>query len=306
MPACVKATTAQEGAKFAAGFKPPNLNKVLALYRVYQTWIERYRGALTGISIAQGILHESGGNPLSTSSPSLKESGLWSIVAGVMQNLNIDPFDPEANIWAGAWLRNDRLRQIVEDPEFSWLRDADPYDWTVITGKMPGSLGFPGWKVMMRKIFPSPPPKGSGQRVHPYQYIRTWVLSRPGQVPKLGEMGPGIVACRMLRDIDTPQLASLGALYAPGQYMLVPRPAHLPLYNETKFRKVWGTPKLLRPALFPEYLRTPGLPEGRPQVTSFAAVLAALVLGTTVGYVGYIGYRERDTWLRWLRRGHRG
>lgn len=261
--------------------------RIHEVYRTYKGWIDRYCGGITPISLASGMSWESRGNPYKfRAGESIKEIGLTSLTEGVARNLDVDPFDPEANIWAGAYLKNDRIRRIVEDEQFAWLVEADPYDWTKLTGKLPGSLGFGGWKAIMLLVFPSPPPPGSVRRIYPYDYMRAEILAHPGAVPKLGNMWPTLVACRIFRHSGVDFLEDVGQLHRPGAYRLIPRPRSLPRWNAEKFREVVRTPPSKRPSRFPEYDRYPGAGNGKGRTV--AVVVAASVV---LGLGGYAAWR---------------
>jgi len=212
--------------------------KIRALYEKYKVFIDKYRGALPPLSVAQGLMHESVGDPEHTSDPIIGESGLWSILPGQALGNDFDPFDPEANIWAGGRLRNERIKEILD--KWPWLKDSDPRDYTTITQKMPGSLGLGGFKTMMRVIFPSEPT--GERRKYPYRYMQSWVANSAnwGKIPTLGRQKPPLVAGRIYRDIAGEWLESIGQLAVPGQYALIPRPSHLPKFNPERWAKLWG------------------------------------------------------------------
>lgn len=264
--------------------------RILDIYETYRGWIDRYRGGVSPLGAASGMSWESRGDPLKfTPGKAIKEIGLWSITEGVAKNLDIDPFDPEANIWAGAHLRNDRVRQIMQDTRFNWLRDADAYDWTKLVWKLPGSLGLGGWRILMLKAFPTPPPVGRDQRRYPYDALRDWMLDHPGQVPKLGGMWPTLVACRVFRHHGVDFLRDVGQLSLPGYYKVIPRPSRLPRWNEAKFDAVVATPANQRLARFPEYNRFPA----PVRETRAGAIVAGVIGGATaLGLGGYALWRH--------------
>jgi hypothetical protein len=263
MPACYKADNVIEGIEFGEGFNRAGLSskeqvQISGILDRYGRWINQYGGGIPAPSIAQGIAHESNGNPVSTSDKTIRESGLWSVTKGVAEELDIDPFDPEANIWAGARLRNDRVRRMMENDGYGWLSQATAYDWTKLAYKLPGSLGYGGWKILMKKVFPSEPQPGSSKAQQPYQYMLNWIYEHPGKVPGVGRIPPGSVACRAVRHAGVDYLSRRGALSRPGHYRVLTRPAHFPRYSAKKFNAVWATAKSKRPAKFPEYMRESG------------------------------------------------
>lgn len=269
MPLCINAKTVEEGIRIASEFEwgEKAIDSVLDVYKKYGGWIERYRGSVPAIYVAFGIRHESHGNPLHTSDPVIKESGLWSLLPGFCEKHNIDPFDPEANIWGACYLRNSRIKMIMDDPAYNWLADADPYDWTQLAILLHGGIGFGGWKAVMDLVFPTPPPLGSYERTYPYEYMRQWMEANASSVPKLGRMRPGIVVCRVMREANIEFLASLGQVAVPGQYTVIPRPGHLPPWRPALFNAIWGTSKDARKTLYPQYLRTSkvaSIPEMEP------------------------------------------
>lgn len=213
-------------------------DKIKDLYAKYKTFIDKYRGALPPLSVAQGLMHESVGDPEHTSDPLIGESGLWSILPGQAMGSNFDPFDPESNIWAGGRLRNERVKEILS--KWPWLAQSDPRDYTTITQKMPGSLGQGGFKQIMKLIFPKPP---TGDRLkYPYKYMQAWVTNSANwpRIPTLGRQKPPLVAGRIYRDIAGEWLEEVGQLAVPGEYKLIPRPEHLPPFNPTRWAQIWG------------------------------------------------------------------
>lgn len=275
MPACIHAKDAKQGIRYGEGYNSRGIGerghaKIVEVVERYRPWVETYRGGNPELSVGSGIMHESRGDPTSTSDPHIGESGLMSVTTGLSRKWDVDPFDPEANIWAGNRLKNERVRRILDDPEFSWLADAEPFDWTKLAWKLPGSLGFGGWKVIMRRVFPRPP-TGEARR-KPYEHMVDAVRRAPGKVPTIGRMNPGIVACRIVRQSGTMYLEEHGSLVTPDQVEVIARPDHLPRFDEAKYARVWGTPKRRRHDRFPEYLRVPE----KPLTTGTSAVSDAV------------------------------
>lgn len=256
---CTDATTVDEALDIAASFEAKDwwVARVEKVYATFGPWIDEYCGAIAPMSAAAGIAHESVGDPLGTGDPDLGEAGLWSITTGVAENLDIDPLDPEAAIWAGAYLRNLRVRDILANPFYAWLKDAAPFDWTKICWKLPGSLGLGGWKQLVGMIFGKGPQVGSERRRHPYAWMRTWIKKHHAQIEQMGKMSGPVIICRAFRDHDVRWLESVDQLNVPGDWELIPRPAHLPLWDPKKFKKVLKTPAHLREERYPEYFKTP-------------------------------------------------
>lgn len=279
MASCRDAETIQEGIDIARRYKVTAKSKMRALttYHKYKAWIDQYRGGVPPVSIASGILHESGDNPLSTSDVRLKETGLWSLLPGFCQTHSIDPFDPEANIWGGARLRNERIKRAIND--FPWIIDADPYDYTKLVIKFPGSVGYGGWRIIMRTVFPQAP---TGQtRRHPFAYMKNWILTNPNRARRLkvGRMSVPLIVCRTFRCHATDLLRDIGQLAKPGEYRIIPRPAHLPAWNTSKFNRIWSSARSRRKSLFPEYLKTPIATIGTVTSIGFAGLLGVVFLG---------------------------
>jgi len=262
---CNRYLTVQEGIAAAEtfnakGFSEKRVAQIHDVYGVYGAWIDMYRGAIPPLSVASGIEWESDGNPVKfKQSTDITETGLMSITEGVARDLNIDPFDPEANIWAGCHLRNDRARRVMQETRYSWLGGSHPYDWTKLVAKFTGSVGWGGWNLIMDTVFPSPPTPGSAMAIRPYLYMLDWLKTTAPMALKckLGAMNPGCVALRLQRHWGTDWLERIGSLHVPGAFVVIPRPTHLPKWSESKWKKVIATPASKRLEKFPEYGRTP-------------------------------------------------
>lgn len=256
---CTDATTVAEALEIAGSFQAKDwwIERVLKVYDTFGPWIDEYAGAIPPLGAAAGIAHESKGDPLGTGDPDLGEAGLWSITTGVAENLDIDPLHPEAAIWAGAHLRNLRVKSILDNPFYVWLQDSAPFDWTKICWKLPGSLGMGGWKQLVGGIFGKGPIVGSERRRYPYAYMRDWMKTHGHTVEQMGKMTGPTIVCRAFRDHDVKWLESVDALHDPGAYEVIPRPEHLPHWDPKKFKKVVKTPAHLREERYPEYFATP-------------------------------------------------
>lgn len=217
-------------------------SKIRSFYTKHKSLIDRYRGALPPLSVVSGLWHESHFDPLHTSDPVIMESGIWSLTPGVALKLNVDPFDMEAGIWAGARLKNERVKKILE--RYPWLVNADPYDYAKIVYKLSGSLGLGGfYQAMTLMGYGSKAPENSWVRTHPYLAMRNWFLNPANweRIPKIGRMGPNIVAGRIVRSSGVDFMKRTGELaqVRRGYYKLVGRPAHLPPFNPGRFMAIW-------------------------------------------------------------------
>lgn len=273
MGACIHATTVAEGIKFglqkSVGKKDEN--RIFEILARYGPWIRQYRGGMPALNVAAGINHESHGDPTSTSSKRIQESGLWSILGPNAEAEDLDPFDPECNILMGARLRNKRVKKIITDERYFWLgdHDMDPYEYTKLLWTLPGSLGMGGWRKMVDWAFRRRVPKvGTFQREHPYEFMRR-KIQKPFWVKKfqekmdaderIGRMTMACVACRIVRTATVDWLKENNGLAKPGSTRVAKIPEGLAEFDPDKYAAVWATPKKERHERFPEYLRIPEL-----------------------------------------------
>lgn len=289
MPSCVQAgDDAIKGGQYGLAFPEPKHGNVLAAVLRYQPWIDAYRGAMSRIEMGLLIARESGGDPTSTSDPGIQESGLCSLLPDFSKQEDIDPFDPEAAIWAAARLRNERVASRMKT--HGWLKQANALDCFILTWQLAGSIGYGGVTTLLNKFWPNPPAAGSIGAKQPYLVLRNWALSAPLSVPKLGRQGPGIVTCRVVKALVIGTwLQKQEPLPPSGSYTLVPRPAHLPRWNAQKFAQVWNTPAALRPLRFPEYYRYP--PGSRVLRPASWVALIALPALAGVGGALFLAWR---------------
>lgn len=273
MGACIHAATVAEGIAFGMkkeiGVKDEA--RILEIFERYKPWIERYRGGMPALNVAAGINHESHGDPTSTSSPKIEESGLWSILGPNAENEDLDPFDPECNILMGARLRNKRVKKIESDPRYSWLAspEIDPYEYTKLLWTLPGSLGMGGWRKAMGWAFGGKVPKaGTFKREHPYLFLVRWVKRNQGKLQAKQDAGEHLgkkktsmtlacAACRIVRTSTVDWLKKHDSLATPGTTRVAQIPPGLPEWDEKRYDAVWATPKKKRHERFPEYLRVP-------------------------------------------------
>ena len=220
--------------------------KVRAFYKEHKSIIDPYLGALTPLGAVAGMHHESHLNPMSTSDPVIMESGLWSLTPGVALRYNIDPFNMEAAIWAGCRMRNERIREILK--LYPWLVNADRYDYAKLTMKLPGSFGMGGFKKVMALMgYGKSAPPNETVRRYPYRAMRNWFLNPANwpRVPKIGRMGPNVIAGRVVRSSGVDFMQRVGEIdkVRRGYYKMVGRPAYLPAFNPARFIAIW-TPKI--------------------------------------------------------------
>lgn len=255
--------------------------KIRNFYAKHQAVIERYRGALPPLSVVSGLWHESHFDPTHTSDPVIMESGIWSLTPGVALKFNIDPFNMEAGIWGGARLKNERVKEILES--YPWLVLSDTYDYAKLVYKLSGSLGMGGfYKVMKLMGYGPTAPESRWVRTHPYLAMRNWFLSPANwsRIPKIGRMGPNIVAGRIVRNSGVEFMKRTGELrqIRKGYYKLVGRPGHLPPFNPARFIEIW-TPRIAN--YYAEVAATP--PQARSKFTLVnkygEATLAAMAGG---------------------------
>ena len=266
MGSCIRAATVAEGIKFGLEAKVSirGEKRILEIFDRYKQWILDYHGAMPALNIAAGINHESHGDPLSTSDKKIQECGLWSILGSSAENQDLDPFDPEVNIWMGARLRNQRVARILNDDRYNWLMDAEPYDYTKIMWTLPGSLGMGGWRRVMGWVFKRFPAVGSTDRIRPYHSMRLWFRRNVRQLQakmdageRIGRMTIACVACRVVRTSTVDWLKEKGSLSYPVGINVVEAPYDFPEFDEDVYRAIWRTPKSKRHEKFPQYLRTP-------------------------------------------------
>jgi hypothetical protein len=248
MPAFIYAKNVGEAIEWAkkARIKEATETKIRAFYKKNKGIIDPYLGALTPLGVCAGMQHESHYNPTSTSDPVIMESGIWSITPGVALRYNIDPFDVESSIWAGCRMRNERIREILK--LYPWLVNADKYDYAKLTMKLPGSFGMGGFKRVMSLMgYGSKAPANEYVQRFPYRAMRNWFLNPANwsRIPKIGRMGPPIIAGRVVRQSGVEFMERVGevAKVKKGYVKIIGRPAHFPPFNLGRFVAIW-TPKV--------------------------------------------------------------
>jgi hypothetical protein len=144
------------------------------IWVTWNAWIEEYCGGLYGAGQpgmwpAQTMRTESFGNVFSMTKSGTEECGLASVDEAHAEKLNVNACDPQANIWATCYMRNNRLiswRKKMPEVEKAPLQDQ----WLIAGAG--GAVGSGKVMLLLQRSGALKEDKdGNLKHAHPYEHM---------------------------------------------------------------------------------------------------------------------------------------